>query len=169
MVPNPYQVTLLRNWDCWSWKQLLHCHWARQERLSKEQTSRMEQGQVKLSRFTCLNSWLPSITSFSTFLRWEWLSISASPTMLTMEKCSWAVVSEVSWENTMNHKPPNHSDPFGPRCNKGDVMGCGVLFPRDFESRWVTLCPSLYNTFSYYPHHMLACCHLLWIKKETFT
>jgi len=26
-------------------------------------------------------------------------------------------------------------DPFGPRCNKGDVMGCGVLFPRDFESR----------------------------------
>ena len=27
-------------------------------------------------------------------------------------------------------------DPFGPRCNKGDVMGCGVLFPRDFECRW---------------------------------
>ena len=26
-------------------------------------------------------------------------------------------------------------DPFGPRCNKGDVMGCGVLFPKDFESR----------------------------------
>jgi len=26
-------------------------------------------------------------------------------------------------------------DPFGPRCNKGDVMGCGVLFPRDFECR----------------------------------
>ena len=26
-------------------------------------------------------------------------------------------------------------DPFGPRCNKGDVMGCGVLFPRDFESK----------------------------------
>ena len=26
-------------------------------------------------------------------------------------------------------------DPFGPRCNKGDIMGCGVLFPRDFESR----------------------------------
>jgi len=26
-------------------------------------------------------------------------------------------------------------DPFGPRCNKGDTMGCGVLFPRDFESR----------------------------------
>jgi len=26
-------------------------------------------------------------------------------------------------------------DPFGPRCNKGDYMGCGVLFPRDFESR----------------------------------
>lgn len=26
-------------------------------------------------------------------------------------------------------------DPFGPRCNKGDIMGCGVLFPRDFESK----------------------------------
>jgi len=26
-------------------------------------------------------------------------------------------------------------DPFGPRCNKGDIMGCGVLFPRDFEFR----------------------------------
>ena len=26
-------------------------------------------------------------------------------------------------------------DPFGPRCNKGDIMGCGVLFPKDFESR----------------------------------
>lgn len=26
-------------------------------------------------------------------------------------------------------------DPFGPKCNKGDVMGCGVLFPRDFEFR----------------------------------
>ena len=26
-------------------------------------------------------------------------------------------------------------DPFGPSCNKGDVMGCGVLFPRDFESK----------------------------------
>ena len=26
-------------------------------------------------------------------------------------------------------------DPFGPRCNKGDIMGCGVLFPRDFELR----------------------------------
>ena len=24
-------------------------------------------------------------------------------------------------------------DSFGPRCNKGDVMGCGVLFPRDWE------------------------------------
>ncbi|XP_023326347.1 SPRY domain-containing protein 3 isoform X2 [Eurytemora carolleeae] len=26
-------------------------------------------------------------------------------------------------------------DPFGPRCNKGDIMGCGVLFPRDYEFR----------------------------------
>ena len=26
-------------------------------------------------------------------------------------------------------------DPFGPRCNKGDIMGCGVLFPKDFECR----------------------------------
>ena len=26
-------------------------------------------------------------------------------------------------------------DSFGPRCNKGDIMGCGVLFPRDFEFR----------------------------------
>ncbi|XP_054716959.1 SPRY domain-containing protein 3-like [Uloborus diversus] len=23
-------------------------------------------------------------------------------------------------------------DPFGPRCHKGDVMGCGIIFPRDF-------------------------------------
>lgn len=23
-------------------------------------------------------------------------------------------------------------DPFGPRCHKGDIMGCGILFPRDF-------------------------------------
>jgi len=26
-------------------------------------------------------------------------------------------------------------DPFGPRCYKGDIMGCGVLFPRDYELR----------------------------------
>jgi hypothetical protein len=26
-------------------------------------------------------------------------------------------------------------DPFGPKCDKGDIMGCGVLFPRDFELR----------------------------------
>lgn len=32
-------------------------------------------------------------------------------------------------------------DPFGPRCNKGDVMGCGVLFPRDFECRWEVQVP----------------------------
>ena len=25
-------------------------------------------------------------------------------------------------------------DPFGPKCSKGDVMGCGILFPRDFVS-----------------------------------
>ncbi len=25
--------------------------------------------------------------------------------------------------------------PFGPRCHKGDVMGCGVLFPRNYEYR----------------------------------
>ena len=25
--------------------------------------------------------------------------------------------------------------PFGPRCHKGDVMGCGVLFPRNYECR----------------------------------
>uniref|UniRef100_A0AAQ6AJA3 B30.2/SPRY domain-containing protein n=2 Tax=Amphiprion ocellaris TaxID=80972 RepID=A0AAQ6AJA3_AMPOC len=24
-------------------------------------------------------------------------------------------------------------DPFGPRCFEGDVMGCGILFPRDFN------------------------------------
>ncbi|XP_042898988.1 SPRY domain-containing protein 3 [Parasteatoda tepidariorum] len=23
-------------------------------------------------------------------------------------------------------------DPFGPRCYKGDIMGCGIMFPRDF-------------------------------------
>ncbi|KAG8195429.1 hypothetical protein JTE90_013886 [Oedothorax gibbosus] len=23
-------------------------------------------------------------------------------------------------------------DPFGPPCHKGDIMGCGILFPRDF-------------------------------------
>ena len=25
--------------------------------------------------------------------------------------------------------------PFGPRCHKGDIMGCGVLFPRNYEYR----------------------------------
>ena len=25
--------------------------------------------------------------------------------------------------------------PFGPRCNKGDIMGCGVLFPRNYECK----------------------------------
>ncbi|GFV79406.1 SPRY domain-containing protein 3 [Trichonephila clavipes] len=25
-------------------------------------------------------------------------------------------------------------DPFGPRCHKGDIMGCGIIFPRDFVS-----------------------------------
>jgi hypothetical protein len=25
--------------------------------------------------------------------------------------------------------------PFGPRCHKGDIMGCGVLFPRNYECR----------------------------------
>ncbi|XP_064634542.1 SPRY domain-containing protein 3-like isoform X2 [Lineus longissimus] len=25
-------------------------------------------------------------------------------------------------------------DPFGPRCHKGDIMGCGILFPRDYSS-----------------------------------
>ena len=24
---------------------------------------------------------------------------------------------------------------FGPKCSKGDIMGCGVLFPRDFECK----------------------------------
>lgn len=24
-------------------------------------------------------------------------------------------------------------DPFGPRCHKGDVMGCGIIFPRDYS------------------------------------
>lgn len=23
-------------------------------------------------------------------------------------------------------------DPFGPRCHRGDVMGCGIIFPRDY-------------------------------------
>lgn len=23
-------------------------------------------------------------------------------------------------------------DPFGPRCHRGDIMGCGIIFPRDF-------------------------------------
>ena len=25
--------------------------------------------------------------------------------------------------------------PFGPRCHKGDIMGCGVLFPRNYECK----------------------------------
>lgn len=25
-------------------------------------------------------------------------------------------------------------DPFGPRCHKGDVMGCGIMFPVDYDS-----------------------------------
>lgn len=24
-------------------------------------------------------------------------------------------------------------DPFGPRCFEGDIMGCGIMFPRDFS------------------------------------
>ncbi|CAL8401505.1 unnamed protein product [Arctogadus glacialis] len=24
-------------------------------------------------------------------------------------------------------------DPFGPRCNQGDLMGCGIMFPRDYN------------------------------------
>lgn len=28
-----------------------------------------------------------------------------------------------------------NGDPFGPSCSKGDIMGCGVLFPRDFECK----------------------------------
>ena len=24
-------------------------------------------------------------------------------------------------------------DPFGPRCHRGDIMGCGIIFPRDFS------------------------------------
>lgn len=31
-------------------------------------------------------------------------------------------------------------DPFGPRCYKGDIMGCGIMFPRDYildsEGEW---------------------------------
>lgn len=23
-------------------------------------------------------------------------------------------------------------DVFGPRCFKGDIMGCGIMFPRDY-------------------------------------
>lgn len=23
-------------------------------------------------------------------------------------------------------------DPFGPRCHKGDIMGCGIIFPNDY-------------------------------------
>ena len=25
---------------------------------------------------------------------------------------------------------------FGPECNKGDTMGCGILFPRDYRREW---------------------------------
>ena len=25
--------------------------------------------------------------------------------------------------------------PFGPRCHRGDIMGCGVLFPRNYECK----------------------------------
>ncbi|XP_067655454.1 SPRY domain-containing protein 3-like [Haliotis asinina] len=25
-------------------------------------------------------------------------------------------------------------DPFGPRCHKGDIMGCGIYFPNDYDS-----------------------------------
>ncbi|KAK6191440.1 hypothetical protein SNE40_003129 [Patella caerulea] len=25
-------------------------------------------------------------------------------------------------------------DPFGPKCHKGDIMGCGILFPADYDS-----------------------------------
>ncbi len=25
--------------------------------------------------------------------------------------------------------------PFGPRCHKGDIMGCGVLFPRNYQCK----------------------------------
>ncbi|XP_035239385.1 SPRY domain-containing protein 3-like [Anguilla anguilla] len=27
-------------------------------------------------------------------------------------------------------------DPFGPRCFEGDIMGCGILFPRDYIQDW---------------------------------
>ena len=27
-------------------------------------------------------------------------------------------------------------DPFGPRCHKGDRMGCGILFPRDYVCQY---------------------------------
>ena len=26
-------------------------------------------------------------------------------------------------------------DPFGPRCHRGDVMGCGIIFPRNYPER----------------------------------
>jgi hypothetical protein len=26
--------------------------------------------------------------------------------------------------------------PFGPRCHKGDRMGCGILFPRDYVCQY---------------------------------
>ena len=25
-------------------------------------------------------------------------------------------------------------DPFGPRCHRGDIMGCGIIFPRNYSS-----------------------------------
>jgi len=24
-------------------------------------------------------------------------------------------------------------DPFGPRCHRGDIMGCGIIFPRNYN------------------------------------
>lgn len=34
-------------------------------------------------------------------------------------------------------------DPFGPRCFEGDVMGCGIMFPRDFTDGEECRIPSL--------------------------
>lgn len=34
-------------------------------------------------------------------------------------------------------------DPFGPRCFEGDVMGCGIMFPRDFTDGDECCIPSL--------------------------
>ena len=90
---NPYQVTLLRNWDCWSWKQLLHCHWARQERLSKEQTSRMEQGQVNLDCLTSPHfppSWDENDFPFQHRLPcWRWKSVHGQWCRRWVEKTRW--------------------------------------------------------------------------------